>query len=46
VLLARDDVGRNVFHVAAERDRQKVLGQLLEWAIEKLTTEEISNNLL
>ena len=46
LLLATDDMGDSVLHMAAECGNVEVLHKLWEWAKERLTTEEINNKLL
>jgi len=46
LLLATDDYGRTICHLAAEWGTFEVLEKVWEWATEKLTTEEINNKLL
>ena len=46
MLLGTDCEGRTVCHVAAEEGKPEILHKVWEWAKEKLTTEEINNNLL
>ena len=42
LLLATDDEGRNVFHMAAKCGRIEVLQKVCKWAKDKVTTEGIS----
>jgi len=46
LLLAIDDKGRTVFHVAAETYKLEILQDILKWAKEKLTPKEINRLLL
>jgi len=40
LLLATDNEGRTVFHLAADRDELEISEKVLEWANEKLPIEE------
>ena len=46
LLLATHNMGRIVWHVAAELGTLEILQKIWEWAKAKLTTEEINNKLL
>ena len=46
MLLATSNMGRSAWHMAAKKNNLDVLQNVLEWAEEKLTTEEINNKLL
>ena len=46
MLLATDNKGSTFWHVAAERGEPEMLQKVWVCAKEKLTTEEINNNLL
>jgi len=46
LLLATDKEGRTVFHVAAYEGYLDIMLKVWEWAEEKLTIEEINNELL
>jgi hypothetical protein len=42
LLLATDNKGRTVFHVAAKGNELQILQEIRKWAKEKLTEEEIN----
>jgi len=46
LLLATDDKGRMVLYMAANRGKLELLQEILDWAEENLTTEEINILLL
>jgi hypothetical protein len=46
LLLATDDEGRTVWHLAASRGESEILQTLWDWAKQKLTTEKINKLLL
>jgi len=46
LLLATDNMGNSVWHVAADWGTPEILQKVWEWAKEKLKREEISNKLL
>jgi hypothetical protein len=46
MLLATDNAGRTVFHVAAERYNVDLFQGILNWAKENLTKEEVNKLLL
>jgi len=46
LLLATDDKGRTVFLVAVEENELQILQEVMKWAKEKLTTEEVKKFLL
>jgi aminoglycoside N3'-acetyltransferase len=43
LLLATDNEGRTVFHLAADFYKLEVFQGILDWAKDNLTTEEIKN---
>ena len=46
MLLRTDNEGRNAWHIAAFRGKQDVMQKIWEWAKERLTTQEIKNEML
>ena len=46
IFLAKDLMGKTVWHNAAEKNITKLLDVMWEWGKEELTTEELSNKLL
>jgi hypothetical protein len=46
VLLAIDHKGRTVFHAAVEGNALEMLQEIMKWAKEKITTEEMNKVLL
>ena len=46
LLLATDNKGRTVLHVAVECKELQILQEIMKWAKEKLTTEEVNKLLL
>ena len=46
LLLAKVDRKQTVWHYATLCDKVQLLGRIWKWAQEKLTPEEVNNNLL
>jgi len=46
MLFATDDMGRTVLHMTARAYKPQILEEILKWAKEKLTSQEVNKFLL